>query len=302
MMNEVYINQVKLLLDVLPEVAKEKCFAMCGGTAINLFMRDMPRLSVDIDLTYVEIADRDNTITEINAALGRIKGRIESLRPSIHVEHKDEVCKLQLDERGVAIKIEVNMIGRGLLGDVIKAQLSEVAQQKYDVFCVMPIVPMGQLYGGKLCAALDRQHPRDLFDVKLMFEEEGFTNEIKRGLIYGLAGSNRPTHELLSPNLLNQQTAFTNQFEGMSAIEFSYDDFVATRTKLIESVSECLSEDDKAFLLGLNRLQPDWSIYDLQDFPSVQWKLKNLEKFKKDNPGMYQQQLDQLEAIMGSPR
>jgi predicted nucleotidyltransferase component of viral defense system len=55
-MNEGSKNQVRLLLAVLPEVAKETCFAMHGGTAINLFLRDMPRLSVDIDLTYVEIS------------------------------------------------------------------------------------------------------------------------------------------------------------------------------------------------------------------------------------------------------
>lgn len=52
-MEEAYKKQVSLLLDVLPEVAKENCFALHGGTAINLFVRSMPRLSVDIDLTYV---------------------------------------------------------------------------------------------------------------------------------------------------------------------------------------------------------------------------------------------------------
>ncbi len=56
-MNEVYTKQVKLLLDVLPEVAREEHFALHGGTAINLFVRDMPRLSVDIDLTYVLIGE-----------------------------------------------------------------------------------------------------------------------------------------------------------------------------------------------------------------------------------------------------
>lgn len=57
-MNEAYKRQVKLLLDVLPEIAKEDCFAMHGGTAINLFLQDMPRLSVDIDLAYVGLEVR----------------------------------------------------------------------------------------------------------------------------------------------------------------------------------------------------------------------------------------------------
>ena len=133
-MNNAYTKQVKLLLDVLPEVAKETCFAMHGGTAINLFVRDMPRLSVDIDLTYVEIAERNETLEGINAALMRIKERIEGLRPSIRIQHKENVCKLQLDERGVMIKIEVNMVGRGLIGEATKAQLCEAAQEQFDAF------------------------------------------------------------------------------------------------------------------------------------------------------------------------
>ncbi len=297
-MNNAYTKQVKLLLDVLPEVAKEECFAMHGGTAINLFVRDMPRLSVDIDLTYVEIAERNETLDGINAALMRIKERIEGLRPSIRIQHKENVCKLQLDERGVMIKIEVNMVGRGLIGEATKAQLCEAAQEQFDAFCAMPLVPLAQLYGGKICAAIDRQHPRDLFDVKLLLENEGFTDDIKRGFIFGLVGSNRPTHEMLNPHLLDQRMAFENQFEGMSAIEFSYDEYEATRLQLIETIQSSLNESDKAFLLSLTGLEPDWSIYDFQAFPSVKWKLLNLEKFRQDKPEIYQQQIDALKGVL----
>ena len=297
-MNKVYSRQAKLLLDVLPEVAKEECFAMHGGTAINLFVRDMPRLSVDIDLTYVEIAERNETLDAINAALARIKGRIENLRPSMRVHHKEKVCKLQVDEHGVIIKVEVNMVGRGVLGDITTAQLCDAAQEKFDAFCAIPIVPMAQLYGGKLCAAMDRQHPRDLFDVKLLLENEGFNDDIKRGFIFGLVSGSRPTHEMLNPNLLNQRVALDNQFEGMSAIAFSYDDYECTRATLIEIIKTNLNELDKGFLLCFNRLEPDWSIYDFQKFPSVKWKLLNLAKFKQDNPDAYQQQLSKLESIL----
>lgn len=264
-MNEVYKQQVRLLLDVLPEAAKEDCFAMHGGTAINLFVRNMPRLSVDIDLTYVEILERKETLEVINAALLRIKKHIEGLRPSIRVQHKANTCKLRIDEQGVIIKIEVNMVSRGLLGGITKAQLCDAAQEQFDAFCVVPVVPMAQLYGGKICAALDRQHPRDLFDVKL---------------------------------LLDQKTAFDNQFTGMSAIPFSYDEYESTRLKLIERIKADFTESDKAFLLGVNRLAPDWLIYDYQDFPSVKWKVLNLEKFKKESPKSYQQHLNELETIL----
>ena len=297
-MNNAYTKQVKLLLDVLPEVSKEACFAMHGGTAINLFVRDMPRLSVDIDLTYVEIAERNETLDGINAALMRIKERIEGMRPSIRIQHKENVCKLLLDERGVMIKIEVNMVGRGLIGEATKAQLCEAAQEQFDVFCTMPLVPLAQLYGGKICAAIDRQHPRDLFDVKLLLDNEGFTDEIKRGFLFGLVSSNRPTHELLNPHLLDQRMAFENQFEGMSTIEFTYDEYEATRLQIIETIQVGLNENDKVFLKSFNSLEPDWSIYDFQDFPSVKWKLLNLEKFKTENPETYQQQLSELDKVL----
>ena len=297
-MNKTYKKQVELLLDVLPEVAKEECFAMHGGTAINLFVRDMPRLSIDIDLTYIEIAERKETLDGINAALIRIKDRIKALRSSIQIQHKDKACKLQLDEYGVLIKIEVNMVGRGLLGEPNKVPLCKTAQEQFDVFCAMPLVPLAQLYSGKLCAALDRQHPRDLFDVKLLFDNEGFTDEIKQGFILGLVSSNRPIHEMLDPHLLDQRTAFKNQFEGMTLIDFSYDDYEATRFQLIRTVKTNLNDNDKTFLLSLNRLTPDWSIYDYQNFPSVQWKLLNLEKFKRDNPKAYEQQLTELNSIL----
>ena len=284
-MNAAYKRQVRLLLDVLPEVAKEKCFALHGGTAINLFVRDMPRLSVDIDLTYVEVGERDEALAGINNALLRIKANIEGLRSSIRVQHKTNVCRLQLDEYGVLIKIEVNVVVRGLLANNHKALLCESAQEQFDVFCAIPVVPLSQLYGGKLCAALDRQHPRDLFDVKLLFDNEGFTDEIKRGFLFGLVSSNRPIHEILNPHLLDQHIAFENQFKGMTDSEFSYDDYEATRLQLIKTIHANLDNIDKHFLLNLNRLTPDWSVYNYQGFPSVKWKLLNLEKFKKEKSG-----------------
>jgi len=95
-MDEAYKKQVRLLLDVLPEVGKEECFAMHGGTAINLFVRDMPRLSVDIDLTYIPIEERSESLKGINDALIRIKGRIETIKQNARIIHKENVCKLQI--------------------------------------------------------------------------------------------------------------------------------------------------------------------------------------------------------------
>ena len=149
-----------------------------------------------------------------------------------------------------------------------------------------------------MCAALDRQHPRDLFDVKLMLEEEGFTDDIKRGLMYGLASSTRPIHEMLDPNLQDQRSAYENQFLGMSDVAFSYEDYEKTRQQLIGIIRESLTPEDKAFLLSLNRLDPDWSQYEFRDHPSVKWKLLNLEKLQKEQPEKWSYQLGKLEDLL----
>src|SRR5580698_5647900 len=100
MANETYKTQVRLLLRVLPEVAKETCFALHGGTAINLFVRDMPRLSVDIDLTYIPIEDRATSLAHIDAALDRIKASVEKIVPNVRVTHRKDIAKLQITVRG----------------------------------------------------------------------------------------------------------------------------------------------------------------------------------------------------------
>lgn len=91
-----YKEQVNLLLKILPEVAKQKCFALHGGTAINLFIRDMPRLSVDIDLTYIPIEDRETSLANILLALKTIQTSIQKLFPDIRINLKERLLKLQI--------------------------------------------------------------------------------------------------------------------------------------------------------------------------------------------------------------
>lgn len=167
------------MLDVLPLVAKEKCFALHGGTAINLFVRNMPRLSVDIDLTYLQIEDWDTSIGEINNALSRIKSDIEKSMNATAVL-KAEVSKLLISTKQASIKLEVSRMGRGAYEEPEVRVLCERAQEEYNTFCEIAVVPLGQLYGGKICAALDRQHPRDIFDVNTCLQTKGLMMKLKK--------------------------------------------------------------------------------------------------------------------------
>lgn len=291
-------HQVSLLLQVLPEVAKESCFALHGGTAINLFIREMPRLSVDIDLTYIPIEDRDTSLKNIVDALERIKKDIKKVLPKVKIKLKQKLLKLQVTTAEAQIKIEVNQINRGVLGEVVTLPLSEKTQEDFNAFCAISVVSVGQLFGGKICAALDRQHPRDLFDVKYLLQNEGFTDGIKKGFMLCLLSSNRPLNEMLKPNLIDQREAMVNQFEGMSSEPFTYTDFENSRVQLIETIHQNLTDKDKGFLLSFNEATPDWNIYDFERFPAVQWKLQNLNTLKAKNPEKFNEFKASLEEIL----
>jgi len=300
MENAAYKRQVVLLLNVLPEVAKEPCFALHGGTAINLFVRDMPRLSVDIDLTYVPLEDRAASLGNIASALERIKTNIEKVVPGVNVKHREDIGKLQISAQGNTIKLEVNPVKRGVLGESIKMALCSKAQNEFDVFCAINVVPVGQLYGGKICAALDRQHPRDLFDVKYLLANEGFSEQVKTGFLFSLLSSDRPLNELLSPNYQDQRSAMENQFAGMSAEDFTYEEYEAVRETLVKTIHANLTSEDKKFLLNFKNLTPDWSHYDFKEYPAINWKLQNLQALKARNPDKHQKLFESLEQFLSN--
>ncbi len=298
MIKDSYKRQVDLLLSVLPEVAKQEMFAVHGGTAINLFKRDIPRLSVDIDLTYLSTENRLEALTNINRLLENIMIDIKSVVAQSKVLLIRESCKLIVARPGATIKIEVNQINRGVLKNSKKIALCKTAQEMFNAFCEANIVSEGQLYGGKLCAALDRQHPRDLFDTEFILNEVELSPVgIKEGLLLCLLSSNRPLHELLSPNLINQRQVLENQFNGMTNLSFTYDEFEETRSKLISSIQGMFGRDDRQFLIDFYKLKPRWSKYPFDKFPAIQWKLRNLESLANGNPAKYKDHIERLENV-----
>ena len=178
-MNEAFKRQVFLVLDTLPEVAKEECFALHGGTAINLFARDMPRLSVDIDLTYVPIANRESSISDIVKSLAEIETRIKKIKPSLITSLQKQELKLQISHLGAQIKIEVNQINRGCISDPENRILCNKAQEMFDAFCEIKTVPNSQLFGGKIIRRVVRNlEPLQAHDqrlvIRILFQSDIF--------------------------------------------------------------------------------------------------------------------------------
>jgi len=291
MLDTPYKAQVDLLIKILPIIDEEKVFALKGGTAINLFIRDLPRLSVDIDLTYLPFDDRKSALQTITSSLRKIGSHIQEAIPNStvnEVAQKDgTIAKLMVQTEEAQIKIEVNTIMRGHLFEPDRYALSGAVQDVFEQFAEITVVSKAELFGGKICAALDRQHPRDLFDIHYLLQNEGLTQNIKYGFISALLSHNRPIHELLSPNLLDQREAFEQQFVGMTNAAFTYEDFEVTRNQLIEEIQKMLTGEDRAFLISFAEGEPKWSFFPyetLKKLPAIQWKLQNIRKLIKANP------------------
>ncbi len=206
MKNSNYHLQVDLLLKVLPIVAHEKAFALKGGTGINLFIRDMPRLSVDIDLTFLPLLGREETFSQISLAIGRLKKQIESSLQGSKVMSRQAPgtpgpTTFTVDYQRAQIKVEINFVLRGSVYPIREVVLCEKAQREFNAYAKINCLSNADIYGGKLCAALDRQHPRDLYDVMILLNNEGITDKIRKAFIVYLASHSRPMNELLSPNL-----------------------------------------------------------------------------------------------------
>lgn len=283
---EVYKNQVTLLLEVLPVLNQFKCFALKGGTAINLFIRNMPRLSVDIDLTYLPIGKREDFLINIEAELLKMKRLIENqglIVKELRIKNAS-LSKIQILNHNAMIKIEPNFVLRGSVFACEEMELCEKAQNQFLKYMRINTLSFADIYAGKICAALDRYHPRDLFDMKLLLENQGLTDPIRQAFIVYLASSSRPMHELLNPRVsdasqLEFENTFKNEFSGMSDIPTTHEELTAIRSQLPGLLLNSIADNEKEFLISLKTGSPNWEllpIKGIENLPGVQWKLRNI--------------------------
>jgi len=281
------VRQAELLVRCLPEIGKQAVFALKGGTAINLFVRPTPRLSVDIDLTYLPLSGRNEAMADITQALDTIASDVTRRVTGAHVgisKAQGVITKLMVSLGDAQIKVEPNPVLRGSVYPPENRDLCVEAQILFEQFVSARTLSLADLYGGKICAALDRQHPRDLYDVRLLLENEGFTPEIRRAFVVYLASHSRPMHELLDPQFKDIADVYITQFAGMAREEFPVEVLCQTRKRLLVLVHQELDEDEKRFLLSMKQGEPDWDalgIEHLKELPALQWKLKNIRRMNK---------------------
>lgn len=297
-----YSEQVRLLVALLPSVAKQSCFALKGGTAINLFVRDVPRLSVDIDLAYLPVEDRDTSLAAIDQALGTIAADIEQHIPRTVVRASvlkgtGKRFKLLVQQGEINVKIEVTPVLRGSVFQPEARQLSARAADAYG-FVRMAVLSFADLYAGKMCAALDRQHPRDLYDVYWLLRQEGLDENLKNAFLVYLMGHNRPMAELLAPHAQDITPQYHAELAGMVDMPVELDQLRETLPELVRLIHTAMSDGDKRFLLALKRGDQNWRDFVLPEvalLPAIQWKILNLARMQ---PVRRRQAADKLETIL----
>lgn len=280
-----YRQQVSLLVRILPYVAQEECFALKGGTAINLFVRDMPRLSVDIDLTYVPVQSRPDSLAEIDAAMKRIARTAQGNSPAEDIvptapNAEGVVTRLIARGGGVQIKIEVTPVLRGCVFEPELRTVSASVEENFG-FAEMQVVSFADLYGGKIMATLDRQHPRDLFDMRDLLANEGIDDRLRTACIVYLLSHPRPMHEVLTATRKDISQEYERAFAGMTEQPVALEELLAAREKTIKAIVGDMPNDHRKFLVSFEQGNPDWSTLGLEhvaDLPAVRWRQLNLDK------------------------
>ncbi len=305
MKNTKFYRQAELLLEVLPVVATQKDLALKGGTAINFFVQDLPRLSVDIDLAYLPIAEREESLADITRSLNEVKEKLES-RPGTTVVPKHvsgtgrpESWKgLVIRRADATVKIEPNLTIRGSVFPPEFRSLTPKVEETFECALDMLCLSNADLYGGKICAALDRQHPRDLFDVQLLLRDEGLKKRVRQAFIVYLISHNRPIVELLDPRRQDLKTLYDQEFSGMTWTPVPLSELLSTREELIGRIRCDLTTDERQFLLSVKEGDPRWDllgIEGIENLPAVQWKLLNIRNM---NRASHREAVDKLKACL----
>jgi predicted nucleotidyltransferase component of viral defense system len=303
-MNQTYLDTARLLTRIAPFIFTDETFALKGGTAINLFIRDMPRLSVDLDLVFRDHnLAREAALAKINQAIRRSQEQLQQIGFETHTLTSPEVgeTKLLVRRAGIEVKVEVNFVMRGTVYPVSTKGLRPIARDTLLADLEIPLASIEDIYGGKLVAALDRQHPRDLFDVMHLFQNEGITDNIRRAFVVYLACHNRPIHEVLFPTIRDIRVEYERSFKGMTEAPVEPTALEYARQRMLSELQTSLDLNERRFLVSLAAGIPEWALLGIphiENLPAMQWKLKNLAQLKSKSPQKFATQHDALAALL----
>lgn len=305
-LNQTYVDTARMMVQVAPLVFTDDRLALKGGTAINLFLRDMPRLSVDLDLTFTDYTvPRSAALAAINNAIraGQERLNARGFQTLVPAQRDGIEARLLVTRGTVQVKVEINYVIRGSVNPIQRMSLTQKAKDVLLADVDLPLLSPSDIYGGKLVAALDRQHPRDLFDVLQLFANEGITRDIRRSFVVYLASHNRPIHEVLFPTEIDISREYESTFRGMTTEPVEVSELLSVRDRLLHELPRSLTPDERQFLMSLASAEPQWELLGVnhaQRLPAIKWKVQNLQKLAKENNAKLRAQADELAGRFAS--
>lgn len=278
-----YIDRVRLLVEILPVLARDPRFALKGGTAINLFERDLPRLSVDIDLTWLPVHAYAEDAKLIAEALRRLADMLRApplqLQVQLSAGEAAGVTRLVASRGRALVQVETTPVMRGAVHPV-RTMVPRPKVEEAFGFVSVQVLDFADLYAGKLAAALSRQHPRDLFDVGFLLEDERADETLWQTFLVYLTCNPKPAWEMLAPRVPKDFAAtFAAHLKGMTAEPIETEVLLNIHERLLARVADWLDEPSCAFLRSIEDQRPDFDLIGLPhaaDLPAVQRKLHNL--------------------------
>lgn len=296
-----YFEQVSLLIDLLPLIANDQRFALKGGTAINLFLFGMPRLSVDIDLCYLPLVPRDEALNDISQFIKNLSLKAHAMGLNTREKQTSEGYEstLFIQSRTVEVKVEINLVVRGSIHPPLLRFLVSEAKTLFKRDAEILCLETNDLFAGKICAALDRQHPRDFFDLHMFLKQFSYTRALHQAFIIYLLSSKRPISELIKPNALDMKAVYEKQFEGMTPLDVGCQTLEETRDQIFELSASFFTSQEKEFLLSFKSGDPKWDLLPIenaQHFPAIKWKLHNIRVM---NPNKRREAMRLLQNKLG---
>lgn len=271
-----------------------------------MFHNNLPRLSVDVDLTYIPIEDRDASILNINKGLFKIAQEIEKLNLKANIIGNDIQKKISCYNHNTQIIIEPNYI---LRGTVFLPERKEICISLKKQFGNISITTLSyeEVYAGKLCASLDRGHPRDIFDVYYLYKNGEITDGmVKCFIVYSLCHNSKSIYGLLNGKTRHQNNEIKKlletSFYGMTNISFTMEDYMRTQIKLREDLKKKILSY-KNFINNFYNLTVDIKnapFKNFYDLPGVKWRMLNLEKLYLSNNDEFIRQRENVFSLFDS--
>lgn len=306
-----YVDQMRLLLRVLPLLERHPDFAMKGGTAINLFFEELPRLSVDIDLVYLPLESRAESLQKIADQLQALATSLEkqSWIYRCKLEVNSENSKLYISDVSSTIKVEPNSLLRGSLFQPIVSATKPIIKEKFGLEARVNLLDEREIYAGKFNVALDRQHPRDFFDIQqyLRRSKPSDLTRVRPVFCVYLAMSGRPMHEMLDPiSTPHFEETFRSKFAGMTAFDVTAAELISAFESFKASDVFRFTPGEKNFLIGVQRgeiLSEDLDLSKterekISELPGIKWRLLNVERLRNTNEEKYLKSIELLEEAL----